>query len=75
MKERESQSERLAQQVREARKKARLSQDDLAALAETSRRPIYLLESGKGSIKLETLIQILEALGLELTVTPKRPIR
>lgn len=73
--DRESQAERLAQQVKEARKKARLSQDDLAALAQTSRRPIYLLESGKGSIKLETLIQILGALGLELTVTPKRPIK
>lgn len=66
---------KLSRQIREARKSADLSQDDLAALAETSRRPIYLLESGKGSIKVETLIQILDALGLEIEVRPKRPLK
>jgi HTH-type transcriptional regulator / antitoxin HipB len=66
---------KLSRQMREARKAADLSQDDLAALAETSRRPIYMLESGKGSIRVETLIQILDALGLEIEVRPKRPLR
>lgn len=61
----------LAEQIKIARQKARLSQDELASLANISRRPIYLLESGRGSIKLETLVKILDALGLNLTISPK----
>ena len=61
----------LIEQIKHARHKARLSQEELAALASISRRPIYLLESGKGAIKLETLIKILDALGLALTIVPK----
>ena len=61
----------LAEQVKRARLKARLSQDELAALASISRRPIYLLESGKGSVRLDSLLQILDALGLTLQIQPK----
>jgi transcriptional regulator with XRE-family HTH domain len=64
-------SESLAKEVRSARLRARLSQDDLAALASVSRRPIYLLESGRGAIKLDTLLKILDALGFELMIRPK----
>ncbi len=64
--------EELAQKVRQARKAAKLSQDDLAALSSISRRPIYLLESGKGAIRIDNLMQILDALGLELEIRPKR---
>ena len=64
-------NEELVEQIKNARLKARLSQDELAALASISRRPIYLLESGRGSIKLETLVKILDALGLTLTISPK----
>ncbi len=63
-------SEFLAQ-IKQARLKARLSQDDLAALASMSRRPIYLLESGRGSVRLDSLIRILDALGMTLEIRPK----
>ena len=63
----------LAEQIKRARHKAKLSQDELAALAGISRRPIYLLESGRGAIRLDTLIQILDALGLALHIQPKGP--
>jgi y4mF family transcriptional regulator len=62
----------LVAQIKTARLKARLSQDDLADLAGISRRPIYLLESGKGAIRLDNLIKILDALGLVLEIHPKR---
>lgn len=65
----------LGERIKSARKRARLSQDDLAALAETSRRPIYLLETGRGSIRIETLLKILDALGLEIEIRPKGPTR
>lgn len=61
----------IAEQVRHARRKAGLSQDELAALASISRRPIYLLESGRGSVRTDTLIKILDALGLILEIRPK----
>jgi transcriptional regulator with XRE-family HTH domain len=63
----------LAQQIKEARQGAKLSQSELAALASISRRPIYLMESGRGAIRLDTLLQILDALGLELEIHPKGP--
>jgi DNA-binding phage protein len=43
----------------------------LAALADISRRPIYLLESGKATIRLDTLLKIIDALGLDLQIRPK----
>ena len=59
--------------VKAARHKARLSQDELADLANISRRPLYLMESGKGAVRLDTLIKVLDALGLEMIIQPKRP--
>ena len=63
----------LGEEVRAARRKARLSQDELAELSGISRRPIYLLESGKGAVRLNILLRILDALGLELTIRPRVP--
>ncbi len=65
----------LGQAAKRARLKARLSQDELAALASISRRPIYLLESGRGSVRIDTLLSILDMpwwmLGLTLEIQPK----
>jgi len=61
----------LVEQIKRARLKAKLSQDELAVLASISRRPIYLLESGRGAIRLDTLLKILDALGLTLRIEPK----
>jgi transcriptional regulator with XRE-family HTH domain len=63
----------LVQQLTAARKRSRLTQDELAALACLSRRPIYDLEHGSGGVKVGTLIKILDALGLELTFKPRGP--
>lgn len=68
----EVQAERIAEAVKSARKKQRLSQEDLALLAETSQRPLYLLEQGKGSIRLETLLRLFDALGLDIEIKARR---
>jgi DNA-binding XRE family transcriptional regulator len=62
----------LAERIRNARKQAGLSQEGLAALSAISRRPVYLLETGKGAVRVDTLMQILDSLGYELEIRPKR---
>jgi transcriptional regulator with XRE-family HTH domain len=64
---------RLARELRKARDDARLSQEQLAELASISTGPIYLFESGKASIRLETYLKLLDALGLDLLVVPRKP--
>ena len=61
----------LVEQIKRARLKARLTQEELAALASISKRPIYLLESGRGAVRVDTLVKILDALGLTLVIQPK----
>jgi len=63
----------LSHRLREAREEAGLTQDQLADLAGISTRPIYIFESGKGSIRLDTYLKLLDALGLELSVAPRSP--
>jgi transcriptional regulator with XRE-family HTH domain len=63
----------LVDQLIAARKRSRLSQDELASLASISRRPIYDIEHGNPGVKIGTLIKILDALGLELTFKPRGP--
>jgi transcriptional regulator with XRE-family HTH domain len=63
--------EELSQVLRDTRRRAGLTQDELASLAAISRRPVYLAESGR-EIKLGTLLKILDALGLQLEISPRR---
>lgn len=63
----------LVKQLTVARKRSRLTQDELASLAGISRRPIYDLERGGSGVKIGTLIKVLHALGLELAFKPRSP--
>jgi len=63
----------LSHGLRKAREEAGLTQDQLADLASISNRPIYVFESGKGSIRLDTYLKLLDALGLELNIAPRGP--
>ncbi|CAN5622319.1 hypothetical protein BH11ARM2_BH11ARM2_20370 [soil metagenome] len=58
---------RTDKEIEKARKSLGLTQIQLAELAGISYRPIYQIEDGK-SIRLETLLAICEALGLELSL-------
>lgn len=64
--------EDIVQRVRERRRSLRLTQDDLADLAACSPRFVRALEAGKQSIRMDKLLQVLEVLGLELHVIPRR---
>lgn len=59
--------------LKAAREEARLTQVELAELASVSVRPLHVLENEKGSVRLDTYLQLLATLGLELKVVPKEP--
>ena len=63
----------LAAQVRERRKALRLTQADLADLAACSPRFLRALEQGKASVRLDKLLPVLDALGLEIRLRVRQP--
>ncbi|HET7414970.1 MAG TPA: type II toxin-antitoxin system Y4mF family antitoxin [Arthrobacter sp.] len=62
----ESFTEALARQVRERRTLLQLSQIDVADLAGVSERFVRFIEHGKSSLQLDSLVAVLDVLGLEL---------
>lgn len=63
---------RLAEAVRERRLELGLRQADLAELGGCSRRFVHTLEQGKPTLRLDKLLDVLEVLGLGLSVVPGR---
>lgn len=59
---------RLAAEVRARRAVLRLSQRDLAELAGVSERFVRFVEQGKRTVQLDSLLALLDTLGLELLV-------
>lgn len=55
------------------RKTLGLGQEELAELAQVSVRFVRALEHGKVSTRLDKVFDVLEALGLEVTVQVRRP--
>jgi HTH-type transcriptional regulator / antitoxin HipB len=62
----------LATQVRDRRRALGLTQQELADLAECSPRFVRSLEGGKGTVRLDKVVDVLEALGLRLSVERRR---
>jgi y4mF family transcriptional regulator len=60
----------LAEAVRRRRKDLGLRQVELADLAGCSERFVHTLETGKTSLRLDKVLDVLEVLGLDLTVVP-----
>ena len=58
----------LSAEVRARRVSLGLTQRDLADMAGVSERFVRFVEQGKPSIQLDSLLAVLEPLGLELTV-------
>ena len=63
----------LAAEVRERRRALGLSQRDLAELAGVSERFVRFVEQAKPSIQLDTLLAVLDVLGLELAIRRREP--
>ena len=60
--------EDLGRAVRLARKRQKLRQDDLAAMAGLSHVFLGDLEKGKGSVSVGRMLKVLEELGLRLRI-------
>jgi HTH-type transcriptional regulator / antitoxin HipB len=65
-------SEQIGREVRRARKRLGLRQDELALAANVSTRVVHQIEHGKPTSRLDSLIPTLDALGLCLEVREKR---
>jgi y4mF family transcriptional regulator len=63
----------LGEDVRRRRRELNLRQEELADLAGTSARFIGALENGKTTVRLDKLVAVLDALGLELRARLRSP--
>lgn len=64
-------SVQLAAEVSARRSVLCLTQHDLAQLAGVSERFVRFVEQGKPSVQLDSLVAVLETLGLELKITTR----
>lgn len=62
----------LAEAVRRRRIELGLRQSDLAELGGCSQRFVHTVEQGKPTLRLDKLLDVLEVLGLGLSVAPGR---
>ena len=58
----------LGKTIKSRRKHLRMSQEELSLLSETSLNFICQLEAGKNTVRLNKLLDVLYALGLEFNV-------
>lgn len=63
--------ETIGQAVRTARKGMDLTQPELAAAAGVGLRFLVELERGKPTVRLDRMLAVLDALGLELSIAPR----
>ncbi|MEW6018907.1 MAG: helix-turn-helix transcriptional regulator [Pseudomonadota bacterium] len=63
--------EAIGQAVRSARKGLGLTQPELAAAAGVGLRFLVELERGKPTVRLDRMLAVLDALGLELQIAPR----
>jgi len=66
---------RLGTEVKQARLELGLAQNDLSLVAGVSRRTVHAIEHGKPTVRLDALVSVLRAVGLDLTAIPRSPRR
>lgn len=64
----ETTSKRIGRRVQEARRSQGIDQAKLALIANVAVRSIHRVENGQPTVRLDVLVRILSALGLELKV-------
>lgn len=72
MTEGDSRASALGEAVRRRREELGLRQAELADLAACSPRFVHTVEHGKGSLRLDKVLDVLEVLGLDLRLVPGR---
>lgn len=65
-------SSTIAAAVRARRQALDLTQEELAELATCSTRFVHMVEAGKPSVRLDKLLDLLDALGLHLEITARQ---
>jgi HTH-type transcriptional regulator/antitoxin HipB len=65
----QEQAVKIGAMIRFHRKKARLTQADLAKFAEVGKTVVFDVEKGKATVRLSTLLSILKALNIRLQFT------
>jgi HTH-type transcriptional regulator / antitoxin HipB len=63
----------IGRTVRESRRVLRLTQKELADLSGCGPDFVYDVERGKHTVRLDKLMQVVDALGLELKLTSRPP--
>jgi len=66
-------SAEIAHAVRDARRAQGLRQEELALAAGVSTKTLHNLEGGTSGLRVDTLLRILQVLGLRLDITPRAP--
>jgi HTH-type transcriptional regulator / antitoxin HipB len=61
----------LARAVRTRRQELEITQEELAAATGVNRRVIGELERGKGTVRLEIVLALAQALGLDVELRPR----
>ena len=64
---------KIGEKIKERRDTLGITQPDLAEMAGVNINTIYNIESGRGNPTLSKLNNILNILGMEITLTVKRP--
>ena len=60
----------ICEMLKEERKKANMTQTQLAELAEMKKEVISRIENGKVDIQLSTFLKIIQGLGLQMKLVP-----
>jgi DNA-binding XRE family transcriptional regulator len=66
-------SSEVANAVRGARREQALRQEDLALAAGISTKTLHNIETGSARVRLDTLIRVLQVLGLALEIAQRAP--
>lgn len=62
-------AEQIGEKVRQERLRLGLRQDELALVAGVSTRVVHQIEHGKATSRLDSLVSVLDALGLRILVS------
>ncbi|HVD99044.1 MAG TPA: helix-turn-helix domain-containing protein [Cytophagaceae bacterium] len=60
--------------IKQRRDMLRISQEELSDISKVGIKTIYAIEQGKGNPSLDTLIKVLDVLGMELEVNIKKSL-
>ncbi len=60
----------IAKIIRYCRKQSGLSQQELARLADVGKTVVFDLEKGKESVRLNTLLKVLDVLNIQFKLVP-----